>query len=85
MLSYSPEKFNNRMTRGGPLTIEKPGWDANVFLNTDNRKKWVFGLETSYFKNESGEWYREIDFEVEWRKELLFPNKKPHIVCQTLR
>jgi hypothetical protein len=43
-LAYNPETVNNRRTRGGPLTINQPGYEIGFFLNSDSRKTWVFGL-----------------------------------------
>ncbi|HEY2934634.1 MAG TPA: DUF5916 domain-containing protein [Acidobacteriota bacterium] len=45
IFAYNPAgSVNSRLTRGGPLTLNQPGWEANLFLRTDDRKKWVFGL-----------------------------------------
>jgi len=67
MLAYNPETINNRRTRGGPLTINPPGWEANIFMNSDDRKPWVFGLGTFGYKSESGSWNRGVELEVEWK------------------
>jgi hypothetical protein len=65
--AYNPETVNNRLTRGGPLTTNPPGWELNTWLNTDNRKSLVLSLGTyGYFRN-SDEWYRGFELDLEWK------------------
>ncbi|MFA6981375.1 MAG: DUF5916 domain-containing protein [Ignavibacteriaceae bacterium] len=42
--SYSPESYNARRTRGGPLTLNPVSRSYNLFLNSDNRERWVFNV-----------------------------------------
>lgn len=37
-VSYSPQTVNNRRTRGGPLMLNKPGYDVNISAFSDDRK-----------------------------------------------
>jgi len=67
MFAYNPQSINNRRTRGGPLTLNRPGWELNVSANTDERKAWVFNCGTSGYTCESGSWSREFEFGVEWK------------------
>lgn len=41
-LAYNPESYNSTRTRGGPLTKNPDGYQANLFLGTDSRKDWIF-------------------------------------------
>lgn len=41
-LTYNPETFNSRRTRGGPLTLNPEAFSFSFNLNSDNRKWWVF-------------------------------------------
>lgn len=66
-LAYNPETVNNRRTRGGPLTINRPGYEIGFFANSDSRKTWVFGLGSFGYSRGAGNWDRSIDFSVEWK------------------
>ena len=57
-LAYNPWTVNNRRTRGGPLTLTPPGYQAGVDASTDGRKAWVFSANT-------GTYYRDGD-DHEW-------------------
>ncbi len=39
--AYNPETVNNRMTRGGPLTLNQPGYQFGGEYDTDSRKSLV--------------------------------------------
>ena len=64
--ALNPETVNNRRTRGGPLTLNPPGYEIFTFMNTDTRKPWVFGLEGFTYQSD---WMRntEIGSEIEWK------------------
>jgi hypothetical protein len=42
--AYNPESINNRLTRGGPLTLSPAGWETYFQLESDSRKLWVLSL-----------------------------------------
>ncbi len=65
--AYNPESISNRRTRGGPLTINRPGYEVNAFANSDERKNWVFGFGTYGYICESGSWNRGVELETEWK------------------
>lgn len=65
--AYNPETVNNNRTRGGPLTLNRPGWQANFFLNSDSRKTWVFGLGTFGYSRGPQNWDGGFDASVEWK------------------
>jgi hypothetical protein len=66
-LAYNPETVNNRRTRGGPLTLNPPGWEVGFFVNSDSRKTWVFGLGTFGYSRGARNWDRGIDASIEWK------------------
>lgn len=43
-VAWNPRRMNNRLTRGGPYTEGQPGFEAGTFLQSDERKTFVFGL-----------------------------------------
>ena len=66
-LAWNPEEtYNNTRTRGGPRTLNLPGYEANLFVKTDNRKELVFGLGGNLYEAESSH-FRAIRTTVEWK------------------
>jgi hypothetical protein len=43
-----PGNVNNRLTRGGPLTLYPEGMEVNINANTDRRKSWVAEIGYSF-------------------------------------
>ena len=37
--AYNPQTVNNRRTRGGPLTLNRPGYELTTSFDTDSKKK----------------------------------------------
>jgi hypothetical protein len=52
-LAYNPETVNDRRTRGGPLTLNMPGYQVNLGMNSDGRKAWTWGLFTGVYVRSS--------------------------------
>ncbi|HNX65659.1 MAG TPA: DUF5916 domain-containing protein [Bacteroidales bacterium] len=66
-LSYSPETFNARRTRGGPLTINPSSLATSFNIYSDNRKWWVLGLGAYYNTGENAkdiEYFGNIEFKI---------------------
>ena len=64
-LAYNPWTVNNRRTRGGPLSLNPPGYQADVGWNSDSRKSWVVNLQTGTYQAESGRsWYLSPSLEL---------------------
>jgi len=64
-LAYNPWTVNNRRTRGGPLSLNPPGYQADVGWQSDTRKRWVINFQTGTYQAESDRnWYLSpsIDF-----------------------
>jgi hypothetical protein len=67
-LAYNPQTVNNRLTRGGPLTISKPGYETYLYLDTDGKSKLFYFFEGgSYTQPEAGDWYGWMYPGVEWK------------------
>src|SRR2546421_128912 len=62
-LAYNPWTVNNRRTRGGPLTLTPPGYQAGLDLNSDNRKRLTVGMGggTYYRSAQDYDWYSYAD------------------------
>ncbi|MBN1153582.1 carbohydrate binding family 9 domain-containing protein [candidate division KSB1 bacterium] len=65
--AYNPSSYSTRSTRGGPMMKNKPGWEANLLMHSDNRKKWVFEMETFGYVSNSGSWFRGVRFGLEYK------------------
>ena len=67
-VAYNPETVNNRRTRGGPLTLNKPGYEGNLYFDTDGKAKlfYYIGLY-GYTQPEAGSYNWDINPGVEWK------------------
>ena len=43
--AYNPQTVNNRRTRGGPLTLNLPGYEGYLYFDTDGKAKRFYYLE----------------------------------------
>ena len=63
-LAYNPETTNNRRTRGGPLTVNPPGYQVSFGGRSDSRKPWTLG---AFFNTYQSGWSRSVNLDVEVR------------------
>lgn len=66
-LGFYPANVNNRLTRGGPLTLFPKGIEVSINANSDNRKNWVVTLGYSFGGNLDYPFYWQINSELELR------------------
>jgi hypothetical protein len=66
-LAVNPATFNDRLTRGGPISRDPAGWSGNVNLNSDNRRKATVRGNVSWGFDEGGSWRRNVDVNVSLR------------------
>jgi hypothetical protein len=66
-VQYRPETFDDRLTRGG-VVVKRPA-SKNAFFNieTDSRKKVVFGLNPNWGENDEGGGYYGIGGDVRFK------------------
>ena len=57
-ISRNFEAWNDRQTRGGPLTLEPSGWSGNVSANSDSRKAVQTRVGLGYSEDDGGGWRR---------------------------
>ncbi len=67
MFAYNPESVNNRVTRGGPLTLIPPGWEANLWFRTNDRQPLILSVETYGYIRGPRNWDRTIEIGLEWK------------------
>ncbi|HYM80384.1 MAG TPA: DUF5916 domain-containing protein [Candidatus Limnocylindria bacterium] len=66
--AYNPQTINNRLTRGGPLTVNKPGYELYNYLDTDGKAKWFYFVEGgAYVQPEAGDLNAWVNPGVEWK------------------
>lgn len=66
-LGFYDESINNRMTRGGPLTLNPAGLEFNIRANTDSRKNWVFSVGFYTGGKFDYPFYYQLETELELR------------------
>jgi hypothetical protein len=55
--AYNPQSISARRTRGGPLMINKPGFQLGNYFDTDGKSKFFWYLDTGmYMQPEPGSW-----------------------------
>jgi hypothetical protein len=67
-LELNPWTVSNRRTRGGPLMLTPSGGNGSVWLQSDDRKTWVFGLDSwmdQYGSGHQSDW--GTDLTVDWK------------------
>lgn len=52
--SSYPKAYDDRLTRGGPLTVIPPGGRIAATVNTDSRKSYFFSLHSDWSWNDAG-------------------------------
>ncbi len=50
-LAYNPETVNDRRTRGGPLSLNRPGYQFDMYANSDGRKSIVASVSTGTYQS----------------------------------
>jgi hypothetical protein len=55
-ISRSLPTWNDRLTRGGPLTRDPGSWSGNLNFNTDNRLMWSGRFGGGFNVNDAGGW-----------------------------
>jgi hypothetical protein len=48
--------WNDRLTRGGPVTLDPGSWSGNLNFNTDNRQMWSGRFGGGFSSNDAGGW-----------------------------
>ncbi len=67
MFAYNPETLDSRKTRGGPLTKNLPGLEANFWFHSDRRKQIVIGLSSFGYTRNEDEWSRGLEIDLQWK------------------
>jgi Domain of unknown function (DUF5916) len=65
-LAYNPETTSDTRTRGGPQMLTPPGYEFNLFVNSDSRKPWVYSVGAYGYTSDSW-WNRGLNLTLEWK------------------
>jgi hypothetical protein len=65
--AYNPQSLNARRTRGGPLMINRPGYQLGTYFDTDNKSKLFYFIDTGTYIQQSGSWNWYANPGVEWK------------------
>jgi hypothetical protein len=65
--AVNPQTVNNNRTRGGPATLNPPGFQSDFSFHSDGRKPWVFGFSIFSYRNNIHDWMRSLDTDIEWK------------------
>jgi hypothetical protein len=67
-VAYNPQTTNNRRTRGGPLTINKPGYEARTYFDTDGKSKLFYYIDFYTYQVPGADSYNwSTNPGVEWK------------------
>lgn len=64
---YFFETYDNRLTRGGPLTISPTGVWGYINFSSDSRKKFIYGLYFEASGSDTGSVNRYLEIPLEWK------------------
>ena len=72
-LAYNPQTVNNTLTRGGPLSINTPGYEIDAGVSTDSRNNWVVSFnEGTYQRKDSRSWNVSVSLELKPSSNISF-------------
>jgi hypothetical protein len=66
-VAYNPETYNDRLTRGGPLSRDPRGYSGSVNFSSDSRQSYVGRFGTSWAADEGGSWRHNADLNLTYR------------------
>ncbi|MGD8779896.1 MAG: DUF5916 domain-containing protein [Ignavibacteria bacterium] len=66
-LSYNPKSYDNRLTRGGPLSVNLPGYSFRANMGSDSRKNWVVFFNGSVSQRKEDSWSWGLSADIEFR------------------
>jgi len=65
--AYNPQTVSNRRTRGGPLTLNPPGWEVGLFASSDSRKAWVMSFNSFAYTRPNYGGEKNLGLSLEWK------------------
>ncbi len=65
--SWNPQTVNNRSTRGGPLTLNRPGYELFTYFDTDSKRSRFYFIEAGSYRTVAGTWNAWANPGFEWK------------------
>ena len=67
MLAYNPDTISNDLTRGGPLVLIPSGYQIDLSMNTDGRKKIILAVSSGLYRRptEGYRWHGRVS--IRWK------------------
>jgi hypothetical protein len=66
-LSYDPNRYNHRLTRGGPMSLYPWGFSRRISLSSDKRNRVVFSLSAFYRTHPYGAYNYSFGTGILWK------------------
>ena len=66
-VGYRPETYDDRLTRGGPISLNPAYREASMYVNSDSRKRFSYGSEFYYSGDLSGVWATDFSVWTDFR------------------
>jgi hypothetical protein len=66
-LAYNPQTVNKNMTRGGPLSLNQPGFQYDFRFETDGRKPWVVNMYWGNYVATKKSQFHYAEINLEWK------------------
>src|SRR5690606_12209596 len=66
-VDLTPQVFDDRLTRGGPLAVDPMGAQYRFTLNSDSRSRHTFSGSVGYGSDGGGSWSESADLSVNLR------------------
>jgi len=66
-VDYTPEVYDDRLTRGGPLALDPTGVQYRISVNSDSRSRHTVGGSISWGSDDGGSWSRSADLNLNLR------------------
>src|SRR5258706_7884018 len=66
-IAFNPQTVNPRRTRGGPLSLNKRGYEWNMYFDTDGKAKLFYFIESDNYFTDAGSKQNYLYPGVEWK------------------
>jgi hypothetical protein len=66
-MAFDPQTTNPRRTRGGPLTLNLPSYEWDMYFDTDSKSKLFYFIESDNYFTEAGSKSYSLFPGVEWK------------------
>jgi hypothetical protein len=67
MAGYDLEKYDNTLTRGGPIVLDPSGYFFRIFLSSDGSKEFILGTNIDYRSDSMGSYRAGLGFDITWK------------------